>query len=192
MRLFVATYPPDDVCDDLQRRVGGLRIGQAAASGVNVRLAPRTNWHVTLAFLGDVADGRRPEVDTALGRAVDGWRASAAGPPRLRLAGGGRFGRGQFTVLWVGLAGDVDALRALNRAIQRELKRARLPYEGRPFRPHLTLGRPGERLDRVAIEADRETLHGYESPAWTVSTVELVRSHLGPKPTYDHLTVVPL
>jgi 2'-5' RNA ligase len=180
MRLFVATYPPATACDDLERRLASLNVATAAGRGVNTRLARRDNWHVTLAFLGDVDEERLPDVDAAVGRAVDGLPA-----PQLCLAGGGRFGRGRFTLLWVGVEGG--DLAGLAREVRRELKRARLPYDDKPFKPHLTVARPGDRLDRAEVDADRAALAGYRGPVWRAENVELIRSHLGPKPSYDHL-----
>jgi 2'-5' RNA ligase len=180
MRLFVATYPPAAACDDLDRRLAGLNVAIAAGRGVNTRLARRDTWHVTLAFLGEVGEDRVAAVHTAVGRAVDGRPA-----PELCLAGGGRFGRGRFTLLWVGVEGE--ELGGLARSVRRELKRARLPYDDKPFKPHLTVARPGDRLDRTAVDADRAALAGYRGPVWRAETVELIRSHLGPKPSYDHL-----
>jgi 2'-5' RNA ligase len=185
MRLFVAVYPPAAACDDLERRLAGLNIAIAAGQGVNTRLARRDTWHVTLGFLGEVAEERLADVHTAVGRAVDRWRADGSGGPEVCLAGGGRFGRGRFTLLWVGVHGE--ALGPLARNVRRELKRARLPYDDKPFKPHLTVARPGDRLDRTAVDADRAALAEYRGPAWRAETVELVRSHLGPKPSYEHL-----
>jgi RNA 2',3'-cyclic 3'-phosphodiesterase len=192
MRLFVAAYPPAAACDDLERRLAGLNLALAAGRGVNTRLARRDTWHVTLAFLGDVRDDRVADVETAVGRAAAEWRAAGSGPPDLRLAGGGRFGRGRFTLLWVGVDGDREELRGLSRVVRRELKRSRLPYDDKPFTPHVTIARPGDRLDRAEVDADRAALAEYRGPAWRVEVVELVRSHLGPKPSYDHLAAWPL
>ncbi|RZU54425.1 2'-5' RNA ligase [Krasilnikovia cinnamomea] len=192
MRLFVAAYPPPEVCDDLALRLDGLRVSAAARQGVNIRLARRETWHVTLAFLGEVPDERAPAVSEALRRTADGWRAAGSGAPRLRLSGGGRFGRGRFTVLWVGVDGDLDAVQRLSKQVRREFKRDRLPYDERPFKPHLTVARPGERLDPAEVAADREDLAGYHGPQWSVDSMVLVRSHLGPQPTYDHLSAWPL
>jgi 2'-5' RNA ligase len=182
--LFVAAYPPASVCDDLGERLAGLAVTRAAAGGVNTRLARRETWHVTLAFLGEVGDERVAEAAAAVERAAVGP------PPELRLTGGGRFGRGQFTVLWVGVAGD--GLDDLARRVRRELKKAKIPYDNRPFRPHLTVARPGDKLDRDAIEADRALLAGYRGPSWPVAEVRLMRSHLGPRPTYDRIGGWPL
>jgi 2'-5' RNA ligase len=213
VRLFVAAYPPAAALDSLEEVVAKLHVGQAEAAGVNARLAPRSRWHVTVAFLGDVADDRLPDVEQALGLGVDAWRAGAPAPrkrpprsprlapapaacpasapapvvPVLRLAGGGRFGRGKFTVLWTGVQGDVPVLAALGDALRRQLKRSRLPYDDRPFRPHLTLARPGDRISPAELAADLEALAGYEGPPWPVDSLHLVRSHPGPHPTYDFL-----
>jgi 2'-5' RNA ligase len=156
----------------------------AADRGVNTRLARRETWHVTLAFLGEVADDRASRATTALERIAAGWQRD---PPELRLAGGGRFGRGRFTVLWVGVGGDQDELIRLGRLVRRELRHERLPVDDRQFKPHLTVARPADRVDRAAVDADRDTLAAYAGPAWRVSQVDLMRSYLGPVPRYERL-----
>jgi RNA 2',3'-cyclic 3'-phosphodiesterase len=191
----VAAYPPPEALADLAAQVSRLHIGEAAARGINVRLTPPETLHLTLAFLGEVDNDRLSDVTTALARAAATWheRPRGAGsredghPPRVRLGGGGRFGRGRFTLMWIGLAGDVTALRALNLAIRRELRRARLPYDWKPFRPHVTLARPGDRVPPDDVAADRQVLNGYLGPSWPVTEIALMRSHLGPNPRYDRL-----
>lgn len=188
MRLFVAAHPPAAALDDLASRVDDLHIGRAAARGVNSRIAGRPLWHVTLAFLGDVPDDRGNAASDALSAAVHDFHQS---PPILRLAGAGTFGRGRFTTLWIGLAGDVAALEALAGTVTTRLRRARLPYDRKPFRPHLTLARPG-RLPRSEIAADVEVLAGYAGPMWALDAISLVESHLGPKPSHEIVRRTPL
>jgi 2'-5' RNA ligase len=192
MRLFVAAYPPPPVRDHLQERLAGLQISIAAARGVNTRAARPDTWHITLVFLGEVPEERAADVTVAIQRAIGRWQAAGPGVPTLRLASGGRFGRGRYTVLWVGVAGDREPLEQLSRQVRRELKRDRLPYDDRPFKAHLTIARPGDRLDRAAVDADRAALAEYRGPQWALETVTLVRSHLGPRPRYDHLAQWPL
>jgi 2'-5' RNA ligase len=187
VRLFVAAYPPDPVVEDLAALVGTLSVGRASDLGINARLAPRPFWHITLAFLGDVPDERQVDVEKAIGEAVRRWAASGTGRPVLRVGGGGRFGRGRFTVLWAGLRGDVAAVRTIAAAVRRELRRARLPFDDKPLRPHLTVARPGDRLPAEQIAADRAALDAYQGPEWTVGELRLVRSYLGPKPRYEYL-----
>ena len=173
----MAAYPPEEACAHLAGTVAGLAVGRAAEAGVNARLAPRTNWHITLAFMGDVPDERADDAGAALAAAARGWHRGA---PELWLSGGGRFGRGRFTILWVGLGGEVTALTALAADVRRELRRARLAYDRKPLRPHLTLARPGDRVD---VRDDLAVLRAYEGPRWRLTELRLVRSHPGPKPT---------
>lgn len=192
MRLFVAVYPSEEALDHLAREVSRLRLGMAADSGTNVRLTARPLWHVTLAFLGEVPDDRAPAAESAVRAGVARWRAAGEDPPALRLAGGGRFGRRRFTVLWVGLRGDVDRLQALGTAVRRELRRGRITVDPKPLRPHLTFARPGDRLPEQELSADLARLEGYQGPEWTVREVCLIRSHPGPRPVHEPLARVPL
>ncbi|MEU4477144.1 RNA 2',3'-cyclic phosphodiesterase [Micromonospora sp. NPDC023966] len=192
MRLFVAVYPPKPAVDDLGAQVARLRTGAASAAGTNVRLADPANAHLTLAFLGDTPDDRLVDVESALGLAAQTFRDARGSSPRLRLGGGGSFGRGRFTVLWVDVQGEVDALVVLSRLIRSGLRRARLPHDEKPFRAHLTIARPGDRIDRADVLADRETLHDYLGPEWAADELVLVRSHPGPRPTYDRLAAWPV
>jgi 2'-5' RNA ligase len=72
------------------------------------------------------------------------------------------------------------------------LRRARLPVDRKPFRAHLTLARPGDRLTPAALAADLAALNTYRGPRWQLTDLRLVRSHLGPSPTYETLAVAPL
>jgi 2'-5' RNA ligase len=186
--LFVGVYPPPAALDDLAATVDRLEIARAAERGINARLAVRSLWHVTLAFLGEVPDGAAQAAATALDRTA----AQVEQAPVLRIAGGGRFGRGKFTIVWTGLDGQVAELKALARTLRRELRRGRLPYDDKPLRPHLTLARPGDRLAPDAIAADLVALDGYEGPEWTVTQARLVRSYPGPHPEYETLHTVAL
>jgi len=187
VRLFVAAYPPAAVCEDFARLVEPLIVAPPRPPGRSVRLAPAGQWHVTLAFLGDVPEDRQ---DRAV-RAVEA-AAAVCRPATVRVAGGGTFGRGRFTVLWAGLRGEVDGLVATGSSVRRELRRAKLNYDPKPLRAHLTVARPGDRITAGEKAADLATLDGYEGPEWTIDQIRLMRSHPGPKPTYDIVHAVPL
>ncbi|MFF5053933.1 RNA 2',3'-cyclic phosphodiesterase [Micromonospora sp. NPDC000663] len=192
MRLFVAVCPPVEAVNHLGAQVARLRVGAAAASGVKVRLADPAHLHLTLAFLGVAEAARLVEVESALGLAAEWFRDGRYAVPRLSLGGGGRFGRDRSTVLWVDLRGDVEALRDLARLIRSRLREARLPYDDKPFRPHLTIARPGDRMTPADLDADVATLDAYQGPDWSATELLLVRSHLGPRPRYDRLAAWPL
>jgi len=153
VRLFAAVFPPDDVCWDLRRRLLGAR----------VRLTPIDRWHVTLAFLGEVPAGRLAEVERALGA------VSVPKGTTLRLRGGGRFGQGRSAALWAGVDGELGELHA---DVLERLRAADLPYDGRPFTPHLTVAY----ADDIEVRA---ALDGYSGPSWSLDELALVRSDPG-------------
>ncbi|MGV9210920.1 RNA 2',3'-cyclic phosphodiesterase [Micromonospora sp. RB23] len=193
MRLFVAVCPPVEAVGHLGAQIARLRLAAAAAAGARVRLVDPADLHLTLAFLGDVEAARLVDVESALGLAADSFGDGLDGPPRLRLGGGGMFGDGRRTVLWVDAQGDVAALHGLTRLVRERLRVAGLPYDDKPFRPHLTVARPGDRVDEADVEADRVVLDEYQGPEWPATELLLMRSHLGSgRPRHERLAAWPL
>ncbi len=132
MRLFVAV----DLPEDLRARLGGLQ-DELRPIPLPVRWVRPQGIHLTLKFLGEVAQERAPAIGEAL-RAVAGEHA----PFTLSVAGVGVFPElGAPRVIWVGLGGDLPAAGRLQDAIDAALLRLGFAREKRPFRPHLTLGR---------------------------------------------------
>lgn len=154
MRLFVAVFPTDEVRADLRRRLAPAQ----------ARLTAADKWHITLAFLGDVPEDRRADVERALSD------VPTAGPITLRLVSGGRFGRGRSTAVWAGVDGDLDALSRLHSDIRAALDAAGQSSDDRPLTPHLTLAYSREPAVLHALE-------GYRGPQWTVDDFVLVQSH---------------
>ncbi len=190
-RLFVAIEVPPAVAADLAAQVQRLRVSQANAPGHSTRLTRRENWHITVVFLGDVAQAK-----IARAEAVVRDAAAKASPITLRLGGGGTFGGRRDPILWTGVGGDVDRLRHLARTLQRALRRARLPRDERPPRPHLTISRPGVRVSADDVAADVATLDSYRGPEWTATGLALMRSDTvqsptGPMPVYTALVTAP-
>jgi RNA 2',3'-cyclic 3'-phosphodiesterase len=166
MRLFVAVTPPPDAVAQLWSAAAGVRAAQPG-----LRWTAPEQWHLTLAFLGEVDDGPRQDLTERLGRA-----AARHGPMTLALRGAGRFGD---RVLWTRVDGDVERLRGLAASVRAAARRARVPVEDRPYRPHLTLARSRGAADlRPAVDA----LAGYAGTPWAASELHLVRSYLGAGP----------
>jgi 2'-5' RNA ligase len=173
LRLFLAIDPPAVALEHLGTFADGLGTVQSG-----VRVTARTLWHVTLAFIGDLPEERLERAVAAVDRAA----SIAPRDTKARLAGGGRFGRGRFTILWAGVDGDLGPLR---RAAVRGLRSRRLPCDTARFHAHLTLARPGDKVPVEVIDADLTALASYEGPQWTIDRIILYRSHLGPKPCYE-------
>lgn len=147
MRCFVAIELPAAIREKLaefQRRLAPL--------DSQVRWTRPENIHLTLKFLGEVADGQIGEVcSTAI--AV----ASRLPPIAVEVAGCGCFPpRGAARVIWAGVVGASPELAACQRACGDAFAELGFPPEERAFRPHLTIGRArdprGSREARTALD----------------------------------------
>jgi 2'-5' RNA ligase len=168
VRLFVAVNLPDDVRQDIHRAAAPLR-----DTGLPVKWVEPPGIHLTLKFLGGVEPARLPELEAALERACQGAR-----PFTVALGGFGAFpSPARARVIWVGCE-PVPPLELLQHAVEREFAGLDFPVEGRPFRPHLTLGRAGPRA-RGGIRGLEEPLAGlaYDNEI-VVRSVELMESTL--------------
>ena len=166
VRLFAAVDPPVEVRRQLLNALPSREDG--------LRYVPAEQWHLTLAFYGEVDEDRLPALRSGLERA-----AGRSRPVRLRLAGAGSFPRrpAKARVVWVGVDGEVDELRRLADRCAGAGRRARIAMEARSFRAHLTLARA--RVGAVDATATVEALASFASDWWTVDVVRLVHSTLG-------------
>ena len=94
MSLFVAVRLPDVAVADLAATHSALP-PELAATRPELRWVPPQNWHLTLAFLGQVGTERMADLETRLARA-----AGRRGPLTLWLAGPATSGRGCCSWGW--------------------------------------------------------------------------------------------
>lgn len=172
-RLFVAIKPGTEVREVIRAAQEVCRRGQFP-----LRLIDPAGAHLTLKFLGATDPGRVALLGVAL-------RAAAARqrPFMLQTADSGAFPTvARARVLWLGLAGELDALGALQQAVDAALADCGVPRETRPFRPHFTLGRvragaapvPAARIAALLAALPQ---HGALLP---VTALHLFRSTAGP------------
>jgi 2'-5' RNA ligase len=190
LRLFVALPLPPA----LRARLATVQQDLGAA-GLPFRWSRHQGLHLTLVFVGERPAADVPALAGALVRAVAGLR-----PIALTLAGLGAFpGLDRPRVLWAGLRGDpaaLAALAALHRAVVRELDAAGVPFERRPFRAHVTLGRAAGALGvepAAALQAAARGAAASSWGTWTAAEVYLMASELRPGgAVYTALARVPL
>jgi 2'-5' RNA ligase len=169
--LFIALTPPADVQRAVWEAFAPLR-----ARDLPVKWVPPEGVHLTLKFLGDVAEERREELIVALKSAVDGTH-----PIALAVKGAGAFPDfDRPRVFWAGVESD-PALELLADGVERRFAPLGFPSEARAFRPHLTIGRaarnarPRDFSGLGALAGDLSV----ESAA-VVDGVDLVQSLLRP------------
>jgi len=169
MRLFIAINLPPDLRQRLWEVAEPLR-----TAGYPVRWVAPDGVHLTLKFLGEVPPDREPQVVVAIGVAVQGAKRFT-----LPMGGFGAFpSLSSPRVVWAGCE-PVPALELLQDRVEREMERLGFPLEGRPFHPHLTLGRV-QRNARANAFRDLESRINELAFAGeaTVESVDLMESQL--------------
>src|SRR3954449_4970844 len=134
MRMFVAVIPPEQALEDLAEF---LSPRQEAEPGF--RWTVRDQWHLTLAFMAEVADRHLDDLQGRLARA-----AARRTPFEVALAGGGAFPNpARAKVLFAAVEaarpdGQVELARLATGARAAATK-AGADAEGGRFHPHITL-----------------------------------------------------
>lgn len=178
--------------DEVRHLLADLHLALDPSREMPVRWVEEARIHLTLAFLGDVPLGWIPNVRDALTRACADRRAISLSLGTLSAFPSAQRPR----VIWIGLEGELDALRGLQHDIARELRSIEVPFDDRPFEPHLTLGRLRHEAPRSPPGRLADVL-GQPTPVpetrFVADRVEFVASHLGETPArYETLASVVL
>jgi 2'-5' RNA ligase len=175
MRLFLAVNPPADFRHQIWMECASLR---DASPGISWVVEPRI--HLTLKFLGE-------QPDSAIGpltQLIEGVAAMHA-PPLIQVGGIGAFPNlRRPRVVWIGVEPE-PKLELLHHDLELACNRIGYEIEGKPFRPHLTLGRVRESLSAVDRRAMRACAAKVRfSNMFTASSVDLMRSGGSPGSGY--------
>lgn len=177
IRVFAAIALPDPVRFDLSLVQGGLPVPRAV---------PPESLHLTLVFLGELAEPVVADVDAAF---------TAVRAPGFTLVprGLGLFGGAKPRLVYAGV-GDSPALRHLQAKVETAARSAGVAVPARRFQPHVTLARLPERgLDRQRLEVFVAARAGYAGPDFRVEDFRLYRSHLtSAGSVYEELARYPL
>ncbi|MBR2942944.1 MAG: RNA 2',3'-cyclic phosphodiesterase [Clostridia bacterium] len=129
MRLFYGLSLPDAA------RAATARASRIAQETIPGRYAPPENYHITLAFLGEVDESRLHEARAVLARCVSAFPA-----PQISIGGFSHFGKESNGILILNVQ-SCPSLFPLNAALRKALSAAGLPSDPGPFSPHVTLAR---------------------------------------------------
>jgi 2'-5' RNA ligase len=134
IRSFIAIDLPDGL-KGILREVGQRLRSEIRHEGV--RWGNVSGIHLTMQFLGDVAESDLPRIGAALAQV--GQRHA---PFTFTVGGLGCFPNlKKPRVIWVGVQEETGALAALQKEIVESLVPLGFEPERRAFHPHLTLGR---------------------------------------------------
>ncbi|MBE6948704.1 MAG: RNA 2',3'-cyclic phosphodiesterase [Ruminococcaceae bacterium] len=130
MRLFIAINFTDENLDILTHAADILRENSSKGNFTRTK-----NFHLTLAFLGEVPETKVSGVRRVINEAVKG-----IAPFDFSIGGLGRFKRTGGDIYWLGVERKRE-LFALADNLKRGLKDNGYTIDDKPFKPHLTLGR---------------------------------------------------
>jgi 2'-5' RNA ligase len=167
---------PNAVLDHL-----GHLLDDLSSRDLPVRWTAPNALHLTLNFIGEVSTERAELLRMSFANL-----APKSGTIRLRTGKLGAFpDKKRPRILWIGLEGQTDRLHMLHDDVETMLERLGLPVEERALRPHLTLGRARDSVDRLFPYQLGEAYHATSvqeivdhSIEFTVSELALYRSHL--------------
>jgi 2'-5' RNA ligase len=171
VRLFVAVNLPRPLRDAIYAAAAPLRAG-----GPAIRWVEPDGIHLTLKFLGEVADDRLAGIIAALERACTGAR-----PFPLEVSGFGAFPTPERArVVWVGCE-SAPPLELIQHGVERAFAELGFSVEGRPFRPHLTLGRAKAEARGGARGLEDRLAELVFADTFIVASVDLMESTLTPR-----------
>ena len=169
VRVFVALAPPDDAKDEL---AGALQ--PVYEQYPRLRWNRIEDWHITLAFLGELPVTAVPVLRPALAQL-----AASRPPLRLGLNGGGHF---DDRVLWSGIEGELEGLHRLADEVRSLVRACGVAFPERPLLlPHLTLAR-ARRGEQAGIPSAAAGLGDFVGRPWQAERLHLVGSNIGRGP----------
>ena len=121
MRLFVGLRPSET----FRRALSELQ-AQLQDAGVAAKYLDPSNLHMTLAFIGEWPEN------------IAGFLPSVEQPFSITLSHIGLFREAK--VIWAGVE-ESEPLNKLADSVRNNLSAAGVPFDPKPFVPHITLGR---------------------------------------------------
>ncbi len=137
-----------------------------------VRASPLNQIHITLRFIGDVDESKIDVIERCVADAVSG-----VGPFEITVSGTGAFPRRERpSVVWVG-ASPQKKLAEMADRLGTNLRKARIGFDDKPFKSHITLGRCRDPVDLNGFfdEFGKREFLGFQC-----DRVCIMRSVLGP------------
>jgi 2'-5' RNA ligase len=185
VRLFVAVWPPEAILDQFAALPRPVVASPQPGSGPILRWTTRDQWHVTLLFLGEVADGGLVDaVTSAIGELEGSGAVDALLGPATAWFPGRR-------VLQVPVSG-LESLNERVRVALRPVGVLRNADRHESFHGHLTMARVRAKSRVRGPVAD--DLSGMPiSATWRVTSLNLVSSTLHPQGSrYEDVIAVSL
>jgi 2'-5' RNA ligase len=179
IRSFLAIELPKSIQKKIEDVQTDLKISQA-----DVKWVHPENIHLTLKFFGNIEESRVEPILQAIGGPIQ-----ATSPFSVKVQGMGAFPHSKNPrVIWVGLIDGKGILTTFQKELEGTLVRIGFEPEGRPFQPHLTVGRVRTSRGKNDLIGKMEKHRDEEFGCIEAEEVVLFRSELKPTgPIYTPL-----
>jgi len=139
-----------------------------------LRWVPKENLHLTLVFLGNLQDKERERASQLAYELFEGVKQFS-----INLSGLGVFPEPRRPrVLWSGVLDNGCMLNSLSSAIFRKLDQAGFKIDQRESKPHVTLGRIKEKINKEGLFFVLKKYQDVVFDKVTVGSIEVMESEL--------------
>ena len=175
IRAFIAIELPPELKKELTKVETQLKINSSPV----IKWIEPGSIHITLKFLGETSDAILDDLILAMEESVVG-----VSPFKLDVRQLGAFpGVDRPQVIWVGVSGEMEKLKQLQKNLEKNTEQLGFKRESRTFSPHLTLGRVRDgarpddiqRIGKLLNETVFTALHNIN-----VNQINLMKSVLTP------------
>lgn len=126
-----------DLSFSLKNRLEKLGLELQKQSTTRVSWVKAHNFHLTLRFLGDIAEDRVKNIQSCIEKACLGVKTFNLEVNKLGAFPNLRHPK----VFWVGINGNTSTLISMQHKLEQELIAEGFGSSDHPFSPHLTIGR---------------------------------------------------
>lgn len=189
---YIRSFISIDLPENIRSEIKSLQDSFRTSGFPHFRWVSISSIHLTLKFLGNVAENQVGPVKSALQTIAEQHPAFQLSLKQTGLFPNARRPR----VVWVGFTGDVETLGRIQKNIDIALAPLGFIPEKRGFTPHLTLARIPEGMKAPELESfGKQWLAAEIRPGldFPVSSLNLMKSTLRPTgAVYDVLASFPL
>ncbi|MCK4257742.1 MAG: RNA 2',3'-cyclic phosphodiesterase [Halanaerobiales bacterium] len=181
IRIFIAI----EFSDKLKEEIDQIQLKLKSQLGL-LKWVPRTNFHLTLKFLGDVESKRIGEMVEGLTQSVQDIKPFIIGFTQI-----GGFPKNHAPrVIWLGANEGKDELINLQKIVDKKLTYFGFGEESKKnvYKPHLTLARAREHTDVSTVGRRLSEIQIQPTSTELIQSIQIMKSDLRPKgPVYTCL-----
>lgn len=184
MRTFIAV----GLTDDIRSSIAGVQ-SEFRKHDLDVKYIKPENIHITLKFLGEVAEDKVDGVCENIKVSMEGFKKFNISVDSVGVFPGFKSPR----VIWLGVSEGSGKLSGLNRSIEETFSSRGFEREKRIFSAHMTIGRVRSLKNVKLLARTVEGMSGLRIGRFLVEDVRIIKSDLTPEgPVYSVLKKVML